>query len=195
MEERSDPVERAFLGVERSASGQRWRQRLDQAGLNRALAMAQTHGIPELVARVLAGRGVAVPAAPAFLDPTIRDLMPDPYTLTDCEKAVERIARAIERGEHVAIFGDYDVDGAASAALLHRFLFHFGIDARIYIPDRVFEGYGPNPTAIDQLIDDGACLIVTVDCGSTSLEALAAAARRGIDVVVVDHHQVGHALP
>ena len=195
MEERADPVERAFLGVERSASGQRWEQRLDQAGLNRALAMAQVHGIPELIARVLAGRGVAVPDALAFLDPTIRDLMPDPYTLTDCEKAAERIARAIDRGEHVAIFGDYDVDGASSAALLYRFLFHFGVDARIYIPDRIFEGYGPNPAAIGQLIDDGAQLIVTVDCGSTSLEALAVAAERRIDVVVIDHHQVGHALP
>ena len=195
MDERADPVERAFLGVERSVTGQRWEQRLDQAGLNRALAIAQTHGIPELIARVLAGRGVAVPDALAFLDPTIRDLMPDPYTLTDCEKAAERIARAIDRGEHVAIFGDYDVDGAASAALLYRFLFHFGLDARIYIPDRVFEGYGPNPAAIGQLIDDGAQLIVTVDCGSTSLDALAVAAERKVDVVVIDHHQVGHALP
>jgi single-stranded-DNA-specific exonuclease len=195
MEERADPVERAFLGVERSASGQRWRQRLDQARLNRALAMAQIHGIPELIARVLAGRGVAVPDAVTFLDPTIRRLMPDPDTLTDCAKAAERIARAIDRGEHVAIFGDYDVDGAASAALLYRFLFHFGIDARIYIPDRIFEGYGPNPAAIGQLIDDGAQLVVTVDCGSTSLEALAVAAERRIDVVVVDHHQVGHVLP
>lgn len=195
MAERVDPVERAFLGVERSVSGQRWRQRLDQAGLNRALAMAQTHGLPELIARVLAGRGVAVPDAPAFLEPTIRDLMPDPYLLGDCEAAAERLARAIDRGEHVAIFGDYDVDGAASAALMHRFLFHFGVEARIYIPDRIFEGYGPNPTAIGQLIDDGASLIVTVDCGSTSLEALAVAAGRDIDVVVIDHHQVGHALP
>lgn len=195
MEERADPVDRAFLGVGRSVSGQRWQQRLDQAGLNRALAMAQTHGIPELITRVLAGRGVGVPDALAFLDPTIRDLMPDPYVMTDAEKATERLARAIERGERVVIFGDYDVDGAASAALLHRFLFHFGIEARIYIPDRIFEGYGPNPAAIGQLIDDGANLIVTVDCGSTSLDALAVAAERRIDVVVIDHHQVGHALP
>lgn len=195
MEERADPVERAFLGVDRSASGQRWKQRLDQAGLNRALAMAQIHGLSELIARVLAGRGVAVANALAFLDPTIRDLMPDPNTLTDCQTAAERIARAIDRGEQVAIFGDYDVDGASSAALLYRFLFHFGIDSRIYIPDRIFEGYGPNPAAIGQLIDDGAQLLVTVDCGSTSLDALAVAAERKIDVVVIDHHQIGHALP
>ncbi|SSC73605.1 unnamed protein product [Ciceribacter sp. T2.26MG-112.2] len=169
--------------------------RLDQAGQNRALAMSQLHGMPELVARVLAGRGVAVDDAPAFLEPSIRSLMPDPYRLTDCEAAAERLVEAIRRGERVAIFGDYDVDGAASSALLWRFLNHFGIDSEIYIPDRIFEGYGPNPAAIGQLIDRGARLIVTVDCGSTSLEALAVAKERGIDVVVIDHHQMGHEMP
>lgn len=195
MEEPVDPVPRAFLGVDRSVSGQRWVSRLDQAGQNRALAMSQLHGMPELVARVLAGRGVAVDEAPGFLEPSIRNLMPDPYRLTDCEAAAERLVQAIGRGERVAIFGDYDVDGAASSALLSRFLHHFGIDAEIYIPDRIFEGYGPNPAAIGQLIDRGARLIVSVDCGSTSLEALAVAKERGIDVVVIDHHQMGHEMP
>ncbi|MCJ9744527.1 single-stranded-DNA-specific exonuclease RecJ [Neorhizobium sp. SHOUNA12A] len=190
-----DPVPRAFLGVERSAGDQRWVSRLDQAAQNRALAIAQIHGIPDLVARVLAGRGVMLDDAPAFLDPTIRSLMPDPYTLTDCEKAVLRLAAAIARQEKVAIFGDYDVDGASSSALLYRFLRHFGVEAEIYIPDRIFEGYGPNPTAIRQLIANGASLIVTVDCGSTSHDALAAARDEGCDVVVIDHHQLGHELP
>ncbi|MDQ0135218.1 single-stranded-DNA-specific exonuclease [Neorhizobium galegae] len=190
-----DPVPRAFLGVERSAGDQRWVSRLDQAAQNRALAIAQIHGIPDLVARVLAGRGVALDDAPAFLDPTIRSLMPDPYTLTDCEKAVHRLADAIARQEKVAIFGDYDVDGASSSALLYRFLRHFGVEAEIYIPDRIFEGYGPNPAAIRQLIANGARLVVTVDCGSTSHDALAAARDEGCDVVVIDHHQLGHELP
>ncbi|MBY5542534.1 single-stranded-DNA-specific exonuclease RecJ [Rhizobium leguminosarum] len=190
-----DPVQRAFLGVEKSALDNRWVARLDQAGQNRALAMSQIHGLPDLIARVLAGRGVTVDEAIEFLDPTIRSLMPDPHKLTDCEKAATRLLRAIERGESVAIFGDYDVDGAASSALMFRFLSHFGVRATIYIPDRVFEGYGPNPAAINQLIDNGAQLIVTVDCGSTSHEALAAAAARDIDVVVIDHHQVTHELP
>ncbi|MCQ1837032.1 single-stranded-DNA-specific exonuclease RecJ [Neorhizobium galegae] len=190
-----DPVPRAFLGVERSAGDQRWVSRLDQAAQNRALAIAQIHGIPDLVARVLAGRGVTLDDAPAFLDPTIRSLMPDPYTLTDCEKAVLRLADAIARQEKVAIFGDYDVDGASSSALLYRFLRHFDIEAEIYIPDRIFEGYGPNPAAIRQLIANGASLIVTVDCGSTSHDALAAAREEGCDVVVIDHHQLGHELP
>ncbi|HEX8048175.1 single-stranded-DNA-specific exonuclease RecJ [Rhizobium sp.] len=195
VEQPADPVQRAFMGVERSVSGNRWISRLDQAGQNRALAMAQTHGLPDLIARVLAGRGVGVDEAMAFLDPTIRSLMPDPYLLTDCEKAAARLLRAVKAGETVAIFGDYDVDGAASSALLYRFLTHFGVPASIYIPDRIFEGYGPNPAAINQLIDNGATLIVTVDCGSTSFESLEAAKARGIDVVVIDHHQVAHELP
>ncbi|TWB54772.1 single-stranded-DNA-specific exonuclease [Rhizobium sp. ERR 922] len=195
MEQPVDPVQRAFLGVERSVSGNRWVSRLDQAGQNRALAIAQTHGLPELIARVLAGRGVGQDEAMAFLDPTIRGLMPDPHLLTDCEKAAQRLLHAIRKGETVAIFGDYDVDGAASSALLYRFLTHFGVPASIYIPDRIFEGYGPNPTAINQLIDNGATLIVTVDCGSTSFESLEAARARNIDVVVIDHHQVAHELP
>ncbi|MGY5805926.1 single-stranded-DNA-specific exonuclease RecJ [Rhizobium sp. LEGMi12c] len=195
VEQPVDPVQRAFLGVERSVSGNRWVSRLDQAGQNRALAIAQTHGLPELIARVLAGRGVGQDEAIAFLDPTIRGLMPDPHLLTDCEKAARRLLHAIKRGETVAIFGDYDVDGAASSALIYRFLTHFGVPASIYIPDRIFEGYGPNPTAIGQLIDNGATLIVTVDCGSTSFESLEVAKARGIDVVVIDHHQVAHELP
>jgi single-stranded-DNA-specific exonuclease len=195
MVEAVDPVQRAFLGVERSVSGNRWISRLDQAGQNKALAIAQTHGLPDLIARVLAGRGVSAEEAMAFLDPTIRNLMPDPHAMTDCEKAARRLVEAIGKGERVAIFGDYDVDGAASSALVYRLLRHFGVTANIYIPDRIFEGYGPNPVAINQLIDNGAQLIVTVDCGTTSFEALEAAKARGVDVVVIDHHQVGHDLP
>jgi single-stranded-DNA-specific exonuclease len=195
MLENADPVSRAFLGVERSATGQRWVARLDQAGENRALAMSQTHGLPDLISRVLAGRGVPFETALEFLDPTLRRLMPEPYSMMDCEAAADRLARAIERNERVAIFGDYDVDGASSSALLYRFLTHFGVEAEIYIPDRIFEGYGPNPNAIGQLIERGAQLIVTVDCGSTSHESLAVAKERGIDVVVIDHHQVGEELP
>lgn len=191
MMEPADTVARAFLSVERSATEQRWVSRLDQAGQNRALAMSQIHAIPELIARVLAGRGVGVDDALAFLDPTIRSLMPDPHMLTDCEKAAERLVRAIETGEKVAIFGDYDVDGAASSALMYRFLAHFGLTPEIYIPDRIFEGYGPNPAAMQQLAANGATLIVTVDCGSTSHESLQAAKDAGTDVVVIDHHQVG----
>lgn len=189
------PAEKIFLGVEASLSGQTWVSRLDQAGENKALSMAQTTGIPEIIARVLAGRDVTQGEAQRFLDPTIKDLMPDPSRLTDCDKAAARIVAAIARGERVAIFGDYDVDGAASSALMQRFLSHFGVTCEIYIPDRIFEGYGPNPQAIADLIGRGAQLIITVDCGSTSHESLDEAARLGVDVVVIDHHQVAAELP
>ncbi|MGO9543810.1 MAG: single-stranded-DNA-specific exonuclease RecJ [Rhodomicrobium sp.] len=185
----------AFLGVERSARGLKWVERLSPSKAYLGAAIAQRHNLPEILGRLLAAREVALDDVPDVLNPTIRALCPDPATLTDMDKAAERLARAVAAGEQVAIFGDYDVDGACSSALLYRFLAWHGLKPRIYIPDRITEGYGPNPAAIEELIADGASLIVTVDCGSTSFEPLEVAARRGIDVVVIDHHQVGEALP
>ncbi|WP_062229070.1 single-stranded-DNA-specific exonuclease RecJ [Aureimonas frigidaquae] len=187
-------AERLFLNVEASLAGRRWLHALDARSEALATQMAQAHGLPDLVSRVLAARGVAPQDAARFMAPTIRELMPDPASLTDMDAASARIARAVASGERVAIFGDYDVDGAASAALLHRYLRHFGIDAPIRIPDRLAEGYGPNPQAMRALADAGASLIVTVDCGTTSPDAIAAVAGRA-DVVVLDHHQVGAQLP
>jgi len=186
---------RYFLGVRRSVTGLAWEHRLSERQDMTALAIAQQHGVPDIVARVLAGRGVGVDDTQRFLDPTIRDLLPDPASLTDMEAAAERLAEAVLRREKVAIFGDYDVDGAASSALVSRFLRHYGIQSEIYIPDRIFEGYGPNPQAMRDLVERGATLIVTVDCGTNSAEAIAAAREAGADVVVLDHHQVGGALP
>ncbi|HVY20063.1 MAG TPA: single-stranded-DNA-specific exonuclease RecJ [Bauldia sp.] len=189
------PPPRTFLHVERSLTGKRWVERLTVEASANALAMAQRHAIPEIVARVLAGRGVAADDAPAFLTPSIRSLMPDPLTLTDMDKAAARIADAIVGSEKIAIFGDYDVDGASSAALLARFLRHQGLDPHIHIPDRLFEGYGPNVEAMKALAAAGAKLVVCVDCGSTSFEALETARALGLSVVVLDHHEVGVALP
>ena len=148
--------ERNFLDIRQSACGLAWHHRLDQRQENIALAMAQTHGVPDIVARILAGRGVTLDAAARFLDPTIRELLPDPSSLTDMDRAAARLAEAVKRREPVAIFGDYDVDGAASAALLKRYFNHFGMVAEIYIPDRIFEGYGPNPQAMKDLVARGA---------------------------------------
>ncbi|MCW4114463.1 single-stranded-DNA-specific exonuclease RecJ [Aurantimonas sp. MSK8Z-1] len=187
-------TERVFLGVERSVGGRRWVHGLDAQAEAAALRIAQLHGLPELLGRVLAGRGVAADAAPAFLDPTIRALMPDPSSLTDMDRAARRLADAVDRRERVAIFGDYDVDGAASAALLWRYLSHLGLAPQIRIPDRIVEGYGPNPDAMRALAAE-ASLIVTVDCGVSSHEAIAAASVAGADVVVLDHHQAGTTLP
>mgnify|MGYP002621580688 FL=1 len=186
---------RFFLDVKQSATGLAWSHRLDARGENAALAIAQHHGIPDIVARVLAGRGVGQDEARRFLDPTIRELLPDPRSLTGMEEAAGRLADAVTRRERVAIFGDYDVDGAASSALMKRFLGHYGVESEIYIPDRVFEGYGPNPDAMRELAGRGARLIVTVDCGTNSAAAIEAANQAGADVVVLDHHQVGGALP
>ena len=186
---------RLFLDVRRSATGIFWEHRLSDRQDMIALAIAQGHGVPDIVARVLAGRGVQAAEAARFLDPTIRDLLPDPASLTDMEQAASRIADAVVRKEKVAIFGDYDVDGAASSALLKRFLAHFGVESEIYIPDRIFEGYGPNPDAMRELVARGASLIVTVDCGTNSATSIEAAKEAGADVVVIDHHQVGGALP
>ncbi|KAB2669406.1 single-stranded-DNA-specific exonuclease RecJ [Ochrobactrum sp. LMG 5442] len=188
-------TERFFLGIKQSATGQKWVDRLGLREANTALAIAQHHGITDLVARVLAGRGVSVEGAPEFVDPTLRNLMPDPTTLTDMDNAAGRIADAILRRETVAIFGDYDVDGACSSALMSRFLKHYGIQHSIYIPDRIFEGYGPNPDAMRDLVAKGATLIVTVDCGTNSAPSITAAKQAGADVVVLDHHQVGGDLP
>ena len=191
------PVETlpAFLGVTRSLTGKLWRDRLDARGAAKALAIAQRHQLPEMLARVLAGRDVEIDAVDEFLDPTIRKLMPDPFTVTQMEVAARRIADAAVRGERVAIFGDYDVDGATSAALLAWHLRHCGLDPLIHIPDRLFEGYGPNVEAVRALASKGATLLVTVDCGTTSHEPLKEARRFGMSVVVIDHHQVGDELP
>jgi single-stranded-DNA-specific exonuclease len=185
----------AFLGVSQSATGKLWRDRLDPRGAARALAIAQRHQLPEMLARVLAGRGVEIDTVQEYLDPTIRKLMPDPHTVTQMEAAAKRIADAAVRRERVAIFGDYDVDGATSAALLAWHLRHCGLDPLIHIPDRLFEGYGPNTEAVRMLAEKGATLLVAVDCGTTSLEPLAEARRLGMSVVVIDHHQCGEQLP
>lgn len=187
--------EHYFLGVEKSVTGRTWKDRLDEGGVARALTIAQRHSLPELLARILAGRGVEPDEVEAFLDPTIKRLMPDPHTLTDMEKAADRLSFAVAHNESVAIFGDYDVDGATASALLCRYLRHCGLDPVVHIPDRIFEGYGPNVDAIRAFAERGVKLLVTVDCGTTSHEPLAEANRLGLDVIVLDHHQADEELP
>lgn len=186
---------RLFLDVARSATGRAWRERLDVRTSQIALAMAQRTGISELLARVLAGRDVPLDEVERYLDPSIRTLLPDPDTLTDMAAAVDRLARAVATGETVAVFGDYDVDGACATALMVSVLRAAGLDPLFHIPDRIFEGYGPSVPAIEQLAARGVTLLVTVDCGTTSLEPLEAAQRLGMNTVVIDHHQAGEALP
>src|SRR5690606_16840278 len=160
-----------------------------------ALALAQQFGLPEIVGRVLAARGVAAEEAERFLNPTLRTWLPDPSALRDMDRAAERLTRAIESGEKVAVFGDYDVDGATSAAVLARFFAALGLPLEIYIPDRLAEGYGPNAPALKRLKEQGIDLVITVDCGITAFDALEQAAAAGLDVIVVDHHAAEPRLP
>ncbi|KKB85147.1 single-stranded DNA exonuclease [Devosia limi DSM 17137] len=186
---------RHFLDVTSSATGRAWVDRLDMAATRTAGAIAQRSSLSEILARIIAGRGVGVDEATTYLEPTIRELMPDPSTLTAMDQLAERLARAITDSESVALFGDYDVDGACSCALMARYLGHFGLKPQVHIPDRIFEGYGPNSAAMDKLIDAGATLIVTLDCGTTSDAPIAHARSRGADVLVIDHHLSDAELP
>lgn len=180
----------AFLSVTSSLTGRLWRG--PDAMLERAAeALAQDSRLPLPVSRVLAARGVSPHEAPLYLDPKLRDLLPDPLSLRDMDKAAERLVAALLAGQRIAIFADYDVDGGASAALLLDWLRRQGRDATLYIPDRIDEGYGPNAPAIAALSRDHD-LIVCVDCGTLSHEALAAST---CDVIVLDHHQGGETLP
>ena len=182
-----------MLGVDRSLLGKRWRARL--ADSMAGLSLAQAIEVPELVGRVLAARGIAAEEAQDYLDPTLRRLLPDPLHLRDMETAIARLARALEAGEKIAIFGDYDVDGATSAALLSRFLAAVAAPPTIYIPDRLREGYGPNANAMRMLAAQDVRVVVTVDCGISAFDALADAADAGLDVIVVDHHVAEARLP
>ncbi len=182
-----------FLGVERSLKGKRWR--LQPVDERKGEALAQRLQLPEIVGRVLAGRGVDLDDAEAFLDPKLRQCLPDPSQFKDMDAGADRLARAITAGERVAVFGDYDVDGATSAAVLSRFFSAVGSGVRIYVPDRLKEGYGPNAEALLRLKGEGVSVVITVDCGINAHEALDAAAAAGLDVVVVDHHAADSRLP
>jgi len=178
-------------GVTRSILGQPWRWR----GLAGGLENDQDFRPDTLVDQLLMARGCARDALDSHRVPTIRGFMPDPSIFLDMDRAAERIADAIEHQQPVTIFGDYDVDGATSAALLIRLLRDLGLAAGYYIPDRLLEGYGPSADALVALAEGGARLVVTVDCGALAFEALLAARDAGLDVIVVDHHKCATSLP
>ena len=177
----------------RSVTGRTWvypGAEVERAGL----AIAQRHSLPELVGRVLAGRGVEIDEASTYLTPSLREMMPDPSVLADMDIAADRLARAVKNGERIALFGDYDVDGGASVAVVQRWLRMMGLSVTIYIPDRIDEGYGPNVPAMQELAR-GHDLIICLDCGTLSHEPIAAAVAAGTEVIVADHHLAGETLP
>jgi single-stranded-DNA-specific exonuclease len=181
------------LAVERSVCGRRWRLRACDDAL--ATAISQRLDLPEVIGRVLAARGMSLDAVPAFLAPRIGALLPDPSHLLDLDRAATRLADAVCAGEPVGLLGDYDVDGATSAALLARYLQAAGGRFAIDIPDRLAEGYGPNPQAFARLAAKGCRLVVCLDCGTTAFAPLATAAAGGLEVIVVDHHMAEARLP
>ncbi len=181
----------AFLGVESSATGRRWTGPSAEAD-RLSEAMVQETGLPMALARILIARGVAPEEAERFLEPQLRDLLPDPRSLKDMEAAAGRFLRAVKERQRIAVFADYDVDGGSSAALLITWLRAMGLAATLYIPDRIDEGYGPNVPAMEALARDHD-LILCVDCGTLSHEPVAAA--KGADVVILDHHLGGETLP
>jgi single-stranded-DNA-specific exonuclease len=176
-----------------SLSGRQWRlHSIDNRLVERLVREA---GVNDTLARVLATRGVTPETAHDFLHPTLKSLMPDPSALAGMDEAVARLVKAINAKESIAVFGDYDVDGATSSALLKRFFRSIGIDLVVYIPDRMKEGYGPNAPAMQQLAAQGVKVVITVDCGITAFEPLSVAKNAGLDVVVVDHHKAEPRLP
>jgi single-stranded-DNA-specific exonuclease len=183
----------AFLGVERSVCGRRWR--LQAGDPPEGQVIAERLALPEILGRLLAQRGIGRDHAPGFLAPRLRDQLPDPSHLLDMEAAAARLVRAVRDTETIAIFGDYDVDGATSAALLVRFFAAVGGRTRVYVPDRLREGYGPNTPALLGLREEGIRLVVTVDCGTNAHLPLADAAAAGVEVIVVDHHVAEPLLP
>jgi single-stranded-DNA-specific exonuclease len=181
----------AVFGVDNSLSGKAWRWR----GGNMALESGAGGLEHDIVDQLLLGRGIAREELALHRTPSLRSFLPDPSIFSDMDSAADRLAQAILAGEQVTVFGDYDVDGATSAALLVRLLRALGHDAGTYIPDRLLEGYGPSGEALVRLGAEGSSLVVTVDCGAMAFEALAAAHEAGIDVIVVDHHKCAAELP
>ncbi len=182
-----------FLGVDRSVKGQAWVPRISH---NRdADAIAGHYDVPELLARVLAGRGVPFDDVPAYLNPTLRDLMPQPEALADLPAGAKALADAICKSWQIGVIGDYDVDGMTSVSLLSMFLRASGTDCDVHIPKRIGEGYGPSRAAVEQLKANGAKVLVTLDCGVMAHDPLAHAAELGLETIIIDHHQAGEELP
>lgn len=182
-----------LLGIERSLQQSRWM--IEDVSLEAISAIRRHIDMPEIVLRLLLGRGITPDQFQAFLTPTLKDNLPSPFLMADMEAMAGDVAGRISAGQKMAIFGDFDVDGATSSAVLHRFLKACGIDAPIYIPDRLVEGYGPNIRALEKLKAQGAELVFILDCGSTAFEVIEQGRALGLDIIVMDHHQTEERFP
>lgn len=181
------------FSVEKSLKEARWV--LPDIDLDVVANIARHNDLPEVVARILCGRGVGLDDLQSFLSPTLKDNFPDPFSLRSMRECAKYLAKAVQDKKSIAIFGDFDVDGATSSALIYRTFKHVGVEAEIYIPERLTEGYGPNKEALKTLRDNGAELVILLDCGTTSFDTIAAGREIGLDVIIVDHHESEETLP
>jgi single-stranded-DNA-specific exonuclease len=183
----------SLFNIEKSLMQSRWV--MPDVELAIVEQLARKYGLPEVVARILAARAVADADIPRFLNPTLKNDFPDPFSLQGMRELAEYVADAIQSKRKISIFGDFDVDGATSSAILHRFLKHFGIEAPIYIPDRLTEGYGPNTEALQKLKADGAEIVFLLDCGTTAFDIVAEGRAMGLEIIILDHHEAEEKLP
>ena len=185
------------LGIENSVGGRRWSQKImdDNESERLIYAIVQRYGLTEIVARLLIARKVPIDDVERFLNPKVREEMPDPLSLVDMNVAVDRLVKAIRQKEVIGIFADYDVDGATSSALLKKYLDALQIQSELYIPDRIKDGYGPNKKGLENLKNKGASLILTLDCGVLAFDVLDEFYGEGGEIIVVDHHMAEPKLP
>jgi len=188
-----DATKKCVFGVEQSISGKRWVGR--PTNPNIAMGLAQQFDLSEIVASIISSRGIGAEGVTAYLEPKLNNDLPDPFHLKGMKEGINRLVSALKEGHKLAVFGDYDVDGATSSALLCRYFRALGLNIRVYIPDRVREGYGPSKPAMDTLKSEGVEVVLTVDCGTTSHECLSYAKKQDLDVIVVDHHVAEAGLP
>ncbi|MBI1301955.1 MAG: single-stranded-DNA-specific exonuclease RecJ [Alphaproteobacteria bacterium] len=179
--------------VQKSINKARWLLR--DSAIDRVEQIARRYDVPEIIARLLVQKGLDDSDVEAFIQPTLKKHFPDPFALKGMGDMAEDVAIAIEEKKRFAIFGDFDVDGATSSALLHRFLKSLGFDAQIYIPDRLEDGYGPNIVALRKLKGDGAEILFMLDCGTTAFDVVKAGSDIGLKIIILDHHETEDRLP
>lgn len=183
----------SFLNIQQSLNKAKWV--VPDVAMDRVERIARQYELPEVVARLLAAQDIKLKDIPSFLTPTLKDNFPDPFSMVGMEEMAENLAQAVKDKRSIAVFGDFDVDGATSTALLVRFFRHFGLDAPFYIPDRMAEGYGPNIDALKTLKDQGAEIVIMVDCGTTAFDIVKQGRDLGLDIIILDHHEAEDELP
>lgn len=186
-------ADEALLGVEQSLMQARWV--MPTVTQDEVEKIARKHDVPEVIARLLAQRGVPAEEVETFLNPRVSRHFPDPFALQGMDSLAAYLADAVAKGRKIGVFGDFDVDGATSTAIMVRFFRHLGLEIPFYIPDRLAEGYGPNVPALEKLKAQGVEIVLICDCGITAFEQIAAGREMGIEIVVLDHHEAEDSLP